>query len=142
MSKQNYKNHTQLVPAFHLVTVPLLFFVFIGSIVNLVHSVPGNFYSASLLVALSFATLLLAFISRLSTLKVQDRAIRAEENFRHYIATGQPLDSRLTIQQIIALRFVGDNEYGGLSKRAVDENMSAKEIKLAIQNWKGDYHRA
>lgn len=142
MSTQNYKNHTQVVPAFHFVTVPLLLLVFIGSIVNLVHSVPGNFYSASLLVALSFATLLLAFIARLFALKVQDRAIRAEENFRHYIATGQPQDSRLTVPQIIALRFAGDDQYIGLSKRAVDENMSAKEIKMAIQNWKGDYHRA
>jgi hypothetical protein len=142
MSTQNYKNHSQLVPAFHFVAVPLLVFVFIGSIVNLVHSVPGNFYSASLLVALSFATLLLAFIARLSALKVQDRAIRAEENFRHYIATGQPQDSRLNIRQIIALRFAGDDEYVALSKRAADENLSAKAIKMAIQNWKGDYRRA
>lgn len=142
MSKQNYKNHSKFVPAFHFVIVPLLLFVFIGSIVNVFHSEPANIYSASLLVALSFATLVLAFIVRGSVLKVQDRAIRAEENFRYYLAAGKQQDSRLTISQIIALRFAGDDEYIGLSKKAVDENMSAKEIKLAIQQWKGDHHRA
>jgi hypothetical protein len=142
MSKQNYKNHSKFVPAFHFVIVPLLLFVFIGSIVNVFHSEPANIYSASLLVALSFATLVLAFIVRGSVLKVQDRAIRAEENFRYYLAAGKQQDSRLTMSQIIALRFAGDDEYIGLSKKAVDENMSAKEIKLAIQQWKGDHHRA
>lgn len=142
MSKQNYKNHSKFVPAFHFVIVPLLLFVFIGSIVNVFHSEPANIYSASLLVALSFATLVLAFIVRGSVLKVQDRAIKAEENFRYYLAAGKQQDSRLTMSQIIALRFAGDDEYIGLSKKAVDENMSAKEIKLAIQQWKGDHHRA
>lgn len=142
MSKQNYKNHSKFVPAFHFVIVPLLLFVFIGSIVNVFHSEPANIYSASLLVALSFATLVLAFIVRGSVLKVQDRAIRAEENFRYYLAAGKQQDSRLTMSQIIALRFAGDDEYIGLSKKAVDENMLAKEIKLAIQQWKGDHHRA
>jgi hypothetical protein len=142
MSKQNYKNHSKFVPAFHFVIVPLLLFVFIGSIVNVFHSEPANIYSASLLVALSFATFVLAFIVRGSVLKVQDRAIRAEENFRYYLAAGKQQDSRLTMSQIIALRFAGDDEYIGLSKKAVDENMPAKEIKLAIQQWKGDHHRA
>lgn len=142
MTTQNYKNHAQLVPAFHFVTVPLLLFIFIGSIVNLIHSAPGNFYSASLLVALSFSTLLLAFLARLMALKVQDRAIRAEENFRCFIATGKPQDSRLKMSQIIALRFAGDDEYIALSKKAVEQNMTSKEIKMAIQHWKGDYKRA
>ncbi len=142
MTEQNYKNHGQLVPAFHFVTVPLLLFILIGSIVNLVHSEEGNFYSASLLLALSFATLLLAFLARMMALKAQDRAIRAEENFRYYLATGKPQDSRLKISQIIALRFAGDDEYVALSKKAVEENMSSKEIKMAIQHWKGDYNRA
>lgn len=141
MTEQNYKNHGQFVPAFHFVAVPLLLFILIGSIVNLVHSEAGNFYSASLLVALSFATLLLAFLARMMALKAQDRAIRAEENFRYYLATGKPQDSRLKIAQIIALRFAGDDEYVALSKKAAEGNISSKEIKMAIQHWKGDYNR-
>jgi hypothetical protein len=43
--------------------------------------------------------------------------------------------------QIIALRFASDSEYLSLIERAIKENLSNKEIKLAIQNWKADYYR-
>ncbi len=142
MKKQNLKNHSQFVPGYHFIALPLLLLVLIGAVVNLIRSAPENFYSASLLVVLTIASILVAFYSRVFSLKAQDRAIRAEENFRHFIATGKQLDSRLWIGQIIALRFAGDDEFVTLAKRAADENMSAKQIKLAIQQWKGDYYRA
>jgi hypothetical protein len=142
MQTQNFKNHARLVPLYHFVTFTLLVLILIGSIVNLTNSAKENVYSASLLVALTIATILIALFARTFALKAQDRAIRAEENFRHFIATGQPLDSRLRIGQIIALRFAGDDEFVALAKKAVSENMSSKDIKMAIQNWKGDYYRA
>jgi hypothetical protein len=43
--------------------------------------------------------------------------------------------------QIIALRFAPDAEFLGLVEKAVKENLSNKDIKLAIQNWKADYNR-
>ncbi len=142
MQTQNLKNHGRLVAGYHYVTFLLLLLVLIGSIVNLVHSAPENVYSASLLLVLTIATILVAFYARVFALKAQDRAIRAEENFRHFIATGKQLDSRLKISQIIALRFAGDDEFVALTKKAANENMTAKDIKAAIQNWKGDYNRA
>jgi hypothetical protein len=142
MSTQNFKSHGQMVPGYHYVTFSLLLLGLIGSVVNLVNSAKENVYSASLLVVLTIATILVAYYARVFALKAQDRAIRAEENFRHFIATGEPLDNRLTIGQIIALRFAGDAEFVALAKRAVNEKMSAKEIKLAILEWKGDYYRA
>jgi hypothetical protein len=142
MQTQNFKNHARLVPLYHFGTFALLLVILIGSIVNLVNSAKENVYSASLLVALTIATILIALFARTFALKAQDRAIRAEENFRHFVATGQPLDNRLRMGQIIALRFAGDDEFVALAKKAINENMSAKDIKLAIQNWKGDYHRA
>ena len=141
MQTQNFKNHAQIVPGFHYVILGLLVSVFIGSIVNLINSAHENVYSASLLVVLTIATILLAFFARGFALKAQDRAIRAEENFRHFIATGKPMDSALTMGQIIALRFAGDDEFLTLSAKAVADKMSSKEIKMAIQNWKGDYNR-
>jgi uncharacterized membrane protein len=142
MQTQNFKNHARLVPLYHFVTFTLLVVILIGSIVNLSNSARENIYSASLLVALTIAVILIAFFARTFALKAQDRAIRAEENFRHFIATGQPLDNRLRMSQVIALRFAGDDEFVALAKKAASENMRAKEIKKAIQNWKGDYHRA
>ena len=75
-------------------------------------------------------------------LKAQDRAIRAEENLRHFILTGKPLSDKLTINQIIALRFASDAEYLDLVTKAIEQNLAPKQIKESIKNWRADYHRA
>ncbi len=141
MTGQNYKNHGRMVPLFHYVTFSLLLAVLIGGVINLINSAHENLYSASLLVVLTLAAILIAWFARSFPLKAQDRAIRAEENLRHYVLTGKLHDSRLSTSQIIALRFAGDDEFVALSKKAADENMDSKAIKTAIQNWKGDYYR-
>ena len=143
MQEQNFKNHARFVPMYHYVTSVAILALLIGSVVNLINSFSneGNLYSASLLVLVSFILIALFLFSRSFALKAQDRAIRAEENFRHFILTGKPLDSRLRMGQIIGLRFASDAEFVALAKKAVDENLSSKQIKQAVQNWRGDYHR-
>lgn len=142
MDTQNFKNHGRLVPGFHYVAFSLLLAVLIGSIVMLFKDCGReDYFDAVLIVALTIATILVAWFTRVFSLKAQDRAIRAEENFRCYLATGKQLDSRLKMAQIIALRFAGDDEYVALSKRAADENLSAKDIKMSIKNWKADNYR-
>ena len=79
--------------------------------------------------------------TRIFALKVQSRVIRAEENFRHFVLTGKPLDTRLRLSQIIALRFASDGEFVGLAKKAVDEKLSNDAIKRLITDWRADYHR-
>ena len=83
----------------------------------------------------------LFWFARRFALVAQDRAIRAEENFRHFILTGKPFDSRLRMSQIIALRFAPDDEFPELAKKAVEEKLSSREIKAAIKKWKADHHR-
>jgi hypothetical protein len=140
---QTYANHTQLVPMFHMVTFPLLLLTFIGSCVNLYESLgdSSRLYSASLLVTLSLSTIFLFFLARIFALKAQDRAIRAEEQLRHYVMTGKLLDRRLTIRQIIGLRFASDEEFVGLAQRAAEHGMSEKDIKQAVKNWRADTYR-
>tara|TARA_R110000868_G_C10969416_1_gene769538 strand:+ start:167 stop:370 length:204 start_codon:yes stop_codon:yes gene_type:complete len=55
------------------------------------------------------------FYLRDFALKAQDRVIRAEEGFRCYILTGKTLDEKLTMRQIIGLRFASDDEFKGLA---------------------------
>jgi hypothetical protein len=141
MSTQNYKNHTQMVPGFHYVTFALLFALLGGAINYLLRSTPENKYLAALVVLIAVIFVFIAWYARGFALKAQDRAIRAEESLRYYIITGKALPTSLTIGQIIALRFASDAEYLSLLERAIKENLSSKEIKLAIQNWKGDYYR-
>ncbi|MBA4198440.1 MAG: hypothetical protein C0459_12890 [Chitinophaga sp.] len=142
MLQQNFQNHSRYVPFYHFVTPALLLAVIIGSIVNVVHSSKENLYSASLLVALSIVVAFVWAYSRIFALRAQDRAIRAEENFRHYIITGKPLPASLRMGQIIALRFASDDELAALTARAVAEHLSNKQIKQAIVNWRPDYNRA
>ena len=142
MNEQNFKNHSKLVVGWHGLTFFAILALLVGSIINLAHSAKENLYSASLLCLVSFILVLLFIYVRVFVLKVQDRAIRAEESLRYFILTGKPLSSKLTIQQIIGLRFASDEEYLDLMAKALQENLSNKQIKQAIKNWRADYHRA
>ncbi|MFM2360666.1 MAG: hypothetical protein RLY16_2659 [Bacteroidota bacterium] len=143
MKEQNFSNHSRLVPMFHFVLMPLLLVGLIGSIINIVKSASDGtaFYAATLVTLLFVALIVGSFYARLFALKAQDRAIRAEQNFRHYVATGKTLPIGLRMGQIIALRFAGDDEFIALCSKAETEKLSPKQIKQSIKNWKGDYYR-
>ena len=142
MAEQNLQNHAQRVPGF-IVTGLLLMATFIGSLVNLWKSMehPEGHYSAALITVLSLCTLVTAFFARTFPLKAQDRAIRAEENLRHFALTGKLLDSRLAPLQIVALRFASDAEFPALAKQAADNSMAPGDIKKAVKNWRADTYR-
>ena len=141
MQEQNFKNHAQMVLGYHYVTFAAIIALLGGSINYLLRATPENKYLASLLVLTTVIFILIAWYARGFALKAQDRAIRAEESLRYYIMTGKALPTELRIGQIIALRFASDAEYLALVERAIKENLGSKEIKMAIQNWKADYHR-
>ncbi len=141
MQQQNFKNHARLVPGYHGVTYLAILALIIGSFVNLFNSSHDNLYSASLICLTSLILAILCFYVRSFALKAQDRAIRAEENFRHFMLTNRSMDSRLTLTQVIALRFASDEELPALAQKAANEKLPAKEIKKQIKNWRGDYYR-
>jgi hypothetical protein len=114
----------------------------VGSCINLSQSCEnGNCYAASLIVLLFLCVMLSAYFGRSFALRAQDRAIRAEENMRHFMMTGKPLPSALTIRQIIGLRFASDEEFLELIKDAIENNLKEKQIKSKIKNWKADFYR-
>ena len=142
MQEQNFKNHSKMVPGYHYITLPAILFFAIGSINYFIQSTVQNKYLGAMLCLLSFILICMAWYLRGFALKAQDRAIRAEENFRYFVATGKPFPAGLKISQIIALRFASDEEFVALTAKALAENLSNKEIKLAIKNWKADHNRA
>jgi len=139
---QNLENHAQRVPVYFGALI-VLFLVVIGSAVNLYQSLGDHqrLYSASLIQVLAVCGLLVALYARGFALKAQDRAIRAEENLRHFVLTGRLLDGRLSPLQIVALRFASDGEFVELARRAAEENIGPKEIKQAIKHWRPDTYR-
>ena len=144
MAEQTYATHRQLVPMYHVVTFFLLVTILIGSAVNLWRTIGSGAspYSASLILALTVAVFFVYVYSRVFALKAQDRAIRAEEQLRHYVLTGALLDRRLTVRQIVGLRFASDAEFVALAKRAAEDNMEPEAIKKAVKAWRPDRYRA
>jgi hypothetical protein len=128
---------------FHGVLFGLLTLTLVGSLVNLYLSLGDRqrLYSAALIVVLTFAVMMIFFFCRIFALKAQDRAIRAEENLRHFVLTGKLFEPGLTIRQIIGLRFAPDDEFVPLARRAVEEKLTEDAIKRAIRNWRPDLYR-
>ena len=141
MEQQNFKNHKRFVIGYHLISFVAILALFIGSIMNFIHSTKENLYSSSLLILVAVILLLLFFYARLFALKAQDRAIRAEEKFRYYLITGKSISNKLTTRQMIGLRFASDEELSALAEKAEKENLSENDIKKAIVNWKPDTYR-
>jgi hypothetical protein len=102
MQEQNFSNHSRFVTVYHFVTIPFLIAILTGASINLCTSSKDNLYSASLILALTIALSLTFYFARAFALKANDRAIRAEENFRHYLLTGKPLPATLRSSQIVA----------------------------------------
>jgi hypothetical protein len=143
MPTQNYANHRRNVPLFHFVLLPVLLLTAIGSFVNLYESLGDHqrMYSASLITVLSICGFLTAVFARVFAAKAQDRAIRAEENLRHFAMTGKLLDARLSARQIVGLRFASDSEFVALARRAADESLTPDAIKRAVKDWRADEYR-
>ncbi|WP_248734038.1 DUF6526 family protein [Neobacillus rhizosphaerae] len=143
MKNQDYKSHVRVHPIYHYVLSVLLLGTLVTTIVFMVRSInqEENILLSIILFLMMMIIVIVAVFLRLYPLKAQDRAIRAEENLRSFVLTGQLLDSKLSISQVVALRFADDKEFPELSKRAVAENLKPDDIKKAIQNWRADHNR-
>lgn len=139
---QNYANHAKFVPMYHVLTFGLL-------VVNLAWSAWQlvRVFSAANVIALlmALALLLLFFFARLFALGVQDRVIRLEERLRMERLFDADLRTRIgefTTEQLIGLRFAGDEELPDLARRVLEEGISdRKTIKQNVQNWRPDHQR-
>ncbi|MFN7928656.1 MAG: DUF6526 family protein [Blastocatellia bacterium] len=139
---QTYDNHVRYHAPFHYVLTPLVLINFLWSLVNLfLHF--GLDAIQGLLVA--FLLVLIGVLARTNALKAQDRVIRLEEQLRYHRVLSPEMAKRaatLTPGQIVALRFASDEELAGLIQQTLDKKLaSQKEIKQAIQHWRGDYLR-
>jgi Family of unknown function (DUF6526) len=72
---------------------------------------------------------------------VQDRVIRLEERLRLQALAPPAWHAqiyRLSEDQLIALRFAADDEVVELAQQALEHNLSRKQIKERIKNWRPD----
>ena len=138
---QNLKNHGRFDPPFHF----FLAIVFLANVViAIVYAVHHLCFYSTWLVVLSIAAFVALFKLRLYPLRVQDRVIRLEERLR--LQALAPAEwhvqiYRLGEDQLIGLRFAGDDEVVELAKLALELGLDRKQIKQRVRNWRADNWR-
>jgi hypothetical protein len=137
-SSQSLKSHARLDPLYHFV---LGFIVIANLIISIVHLVRHFDFHSAWIFVLSAAAFILLLRLREYPLKVQDRVIRLEERLRLQALAPAEWHTqiyRLNEGQLIGLRFAGDDEVVALAKQALEENLTRKQIKERIRNWRAD----
>jgi hypothetical protein len=127
---QSFANHTRFDPGFHFLLVPLALVAIILSIISLVRH-PG--LHSALWLVLALALLLAAGKTRSTALKVQDRIIRLEERLRLWMLL--PEAARPRIAELT------EAELPLLAMRALNEDLTSKQIKASIESWRADNFR-
>ena len=140
-STQNLKNHARLDPLYHIF---LGLVVLVNLLYSIVHLVRHLSLRSGWFVVVSLALVILYIRVRTYPIKVQDRVIRLEERLR-LMALAPPewrdQVNRLSVDQLIALRFASDDELIPLAKQALNEHLSRKQIKERVRNWRADHWR-
>ena len=141
---QNYKNHTRIVPMFHIGVLGIFTVNCLWTAYRLIGGATAGQTVMDLLVAIGL--LLLAISVRSMILRVQDRVIRLEMRLRLLDVLSPDLHGKipaLTTRQLIALRFGSDAELPALVREVLAGTLAtSKDIKLRIKDWQGDFLRA
>lgn len=140
-SVQNYENHVRHDVFLYVYLLILL--------VAVVCAAVGLFMAPALVpiavILNAVGTVFAAINARGYATKLQDRIIRTEMKLRLKEALGGDPQNRvrdLTLGQLVALRFAGDDELGELANFVLDENITDKaQIKQMVKNWKADHLR-
>lgn len=139
---QTYANHTRWLPPYHFFLAPLMLINLIFWIVRM-YQVPS--WDHGWMILLSIGLVALTLLARTQALTVQDRLIRLEERLRYKDVLPVELAEKamnLRTSDYIALRFASDKELPGLVEKTLNGGFEKpKDIKLAVENWRGDYLR-
>jgi hypothetical protein len=144
MEVQNFKNHVRYYIPHHFIFYPVVLLLMVLCI----------YFSTKyedqqpIWIVLSVILFLIGWLSYMLrqhyALMNQDRIVRSELRLRYYLLTKKRLElleHKLSLKQLLALRFASDEELPELVEEAVDTNLSPKEIKQSIKNWNPDYMR-
>ena len=138
---QTFRSHTRLDLIYH---VFLTFVLFLNALIATVYLIMHPSLAAGWLLVLSLAAIGLLFRVRQYPLKVQDRVIRLEERLRLQALAPEEWQMqiyRLREDQLIGLRFAGDDEVVELAKQALELDLNRKQIKERIKSWRADEWR-
>ena len=139
MAEQSFTNHA------HRPTHTAVVWLFaIIALVLMVQQLRGSDTRDLAIIFTILAIFELGWISRVYTVKLQDRIIMLEVKVRaaELLPAGADAQlAKLNSKQIAALRFASDAEFGALLERAARENLQPKDIKASIKTWRPDLYR-
>jgi len=140
---QNYKNHTRFDVMYHFIASPVSVLNLFVQVWHAYHS-SGRYVWWNVVFAAGFVVFVLS--ARVMAVTVQDRLIRLEMRLRlrELLPAAMQADiARLTVRQLVALRFASDAELPDLIRRVLSGELAEqKAIKLAIKDWQADWQRA
>jgi len=134
---QNYSNHVYRARAWSItwLVAALAFFVL------LFHVYEEPTYVSFALLAVAGVVVSAVSLIRVFALRLQNRIIRLEMQIRLSRLGRESSLQRLSMPQLVALRFASDAELPGLMERAIAEQLTADAIKRAVRDWQGDHLR-
>ena len=134
---QNYANHVYRPRAWLITSVVAA----LAFLVLVFHVYQEPTYVSFALLTLAGVVLSAVWLIRVFALRLQNRIIGLEMQVR-LARLGRERDlQRLTLPQIVALRFGSDAELPALIDRAIAEQLAPDAIKRAVGDWQGDYLR-
>lgn len=143
---QNYDNHVVFPTKLVVVTVLFLVSAIMATAgLFMPNSTAGHCLMGTGLLLNSISAIFGFFLMRIYAVTLQDRIIRAEMRAR--LATVLPEElkapaDKLTIPQLVGLRFASDAELPELTRKVLDENIAKSDaIKKLIRHWQADHHR-
>src|ERR1700733_6461635 len=141
---QSFSNHARFDPWFHGLGGVLLLVNLIILIAFLILHVRTEPLLSTWMISAYVIFTIALLKSRIYSLKAQDRVIRLEERLRLDALLPEHLRKRipeLNEDQLVGLRFASDDELPTLVQVALDKQLTRKQIKERIQNWRPDHFR-
>jgi hypothetical protein len=138
---QTQATHVRWFPPWHFFAFPVLL---INAIVQIVEFARAPSLATAWVAVVWIAVATAVFCSRYMPLRTQDRLIRLEETLRlERLMPDRAMDiERLTLDQLIGIRFASDAELPHLMDRIVaGELVTRGDVKQAVQHWRADHHR-
>ncbi len=143
---QNYSNHVVFPTNFVIITVVFLASAIMATAGLLMpNTTAGHCLVGTALLINSFSAIFGLLLMRNYAVKLQDRIIRTEMRLRLAEVLPDELKGpakKLTIKQLVGLRFASDEELPDLARKVLDESIAkADAIKKLVNNWQADHHR-
>ena len=143
---QNYGNHVVIPVKWIIVCLAILAAAVMATAGLLMpNTTAGHCLVGTAVMIHAIAAIYGLLMMRLYATRLQDRIIRTEMRLRLAAVLPEELKGparKLTIKQLVGLRFASDEELPELTRKVIDENIDkADAIKKQIKNWQADNYR-